>query len=137
VFDIERGFHGSTKLDGLPPPSFAGRVNAAAKAYKSSTGGRRPSSAEPCSTSCRVRTPSLEQLERSGAMSAMMMLRSPWAAGALLVAAGLYQLTQLKESCISHCRWGLLRSSRRTGGLALQEAGAFVHGAYCVGCAPP
>jgi predicted metal-binding membrane protein len=76
-------------------------------------------------------------LERSGAMSAMMMLRSPWAAGALLVAAGLYQLTQLKESCISHCRWGLLRSSRRTGGLALQEAGAFVHGAYCVGCAPP
>ena len=35
-------------------------------------------------------------LERSGAMSAMMMLREPWAAGTLLIAAGLYQLTPLK-----------------------------------------
>jgi hypothetical protein len=33
-------------------------------------------------------------------MSAMMVLRSGVAAGAVLIAAGLYQLTPLKESCL-------------------------------------
>ncbi|HEV3242429.1 MAG TPA: DUF2182 domain-containing protein [Methyloceanibacter sp.] len=43
-------------------------------------------------------------LERSGAMSGMTLVREPAIAGVLLVAAGLYQLTPLKESCLAHCR---------------------------------
>lgn len=43
-------------------------------------------------------------LERSGAISAMMSSRSALLSGALLVAAGLYQLTPLKTACLKHCR---------------------------------
>jgi predicted metal-binding membrane protein len=43
-------------------------------------------------------------LESSGAMSVLMALRSRAVAGAVLVAAGLYQLTPLKESCLTYCR---------------------------------
>src|SRR5262245_56730033 len=43
-------------------------------------------------------------LEQLGVMSAMMTLRQPAIAGTLVLAAGLYQLTPLKESCLAHCR---------------------------------
>jgi predicted metal-binding membrane protein len=74
-------------------------------------------------------------LEQSGAMSAMMMLRSPWAAGALLIAVGLYQLTPLKESCLAHCRSpaGFLAARWRPGPAGAWRMG-LVHGAFCVGC---
>jgi predicted metal-binding membrane protein len=56
------------------------------------------------------------------------------AAGALLFAA-IYQLTPLKNACLSHCRTplGFLTENwedGRTGGLRL----GMLHGAWCVGC---
>jgi predicted metal-binding membrane protein len=68
-------------------------------------------------------------------MSAMMMLREPWAAGALLIAAGLYQLTPLKQSCLSHCRSPaqFLTAHWRPGILGPWRMG-FAHGVYCLGC---
>lgn len=60
---------------------------------------------------------------------------SPLAAGGLLLAVGLYQLTPLKHACLARCRspLGFLLSQWRDG-----PAGAFrlgiLHGAWCLGC---
>jgi predicted metal-binding membrane protein len=43
-------------------------------------------------------------LERTGALSVLMNSRSLWLSGALLIAAGLYQLTPLKTACLEQCR---------------------------------
>ncbi|HET7855245.1 MAG TPA: DUF2182 domain-containing protein [Gaiellaceae bacterium] len=60
--------------------------------------------------------------------------RGPWVAGAALAAAGLYQLTPLKEACLRHCRSPLHFLLRgRPGWLGAVQIGA-AHGAYCVGC---
>ena len=74
-------------------------------------------------------------LEHAGAMSAMMLIRSPAAAGALLIGAGLYQLTPLKEACLTHCRSpaAFLAAHWRPGLLGAWRMG-LVHGAYCTGC---
>jgi predicted metal-binding membrane protein len=69
------------------------------------------------------------------ASPATMAIDSPIAAGLLLAAAGLYQLTPLKNACLGRCRSPaefLVRHYRPA------VAGAFrlgaIHGAYCVGC---
>jgi predicted metal-binding membrane protein len=74
-------------------------------------------------------------LEHFGAMSAMMMLRSPVAAGALLIAAGLYQLTPLKDRCLTHCRApaSFIAQHWRPGVGGAWSMG-LMHGVYCVGC---
>ncbi|WP_164658061.1 DUF2182 domain-containing protein [Tropicibacter sp. Alg240-R139] len=65
----------------------------------------------------------------------MMTLKSKGAAGALLLAAGLYQFTAFKDACLRHCRSPahFLAEHRRPG-----LSGAFVtgadHGLYCLGC---
>lgn len=64
-----------------------------------------------------------------------MVLAGRDAAGGLLVAAGLYQLTPLKDACLGRCRSPALFLSRhyrpgRTGAFRL----GLLHGAYCVGC---
>jgi predicted metal-binding membrane protein len=74
-------------------------------------------------------------LERSGAMSLMMGLRAPVAAGAVLAAAGLYQLSPLKAKCLAHCRspaW-FLTAHWRPGASGAWRMG-LIHGLYCVGC---
>ena len=75
-------------------------------------------------------------LEQAGRLTHMeMALSSPWLAGGLLIAAGLYQFTPLKSACLAHCRspahW-LSRHYRpgRTGALRM----GLSHGAYCLGC---
>jgi predicted metal-binding membrane protein len=74
-------------------------------------------------------------LERAALLSPMLASASPLFGGALLVAAGLYQLSPWKDACLDHCRaparffaehwrpgaWGAFRM-----GLA--------HGLYCLGC---
>jgi len=50
----------------------------------------------------------------------------PYAAGAVIVAAGLYELTPLKRRCLEHCRTGPDTGNAFRGGLA--------HGLDCVGC---
>jgi predicted metal-binding membrane protein len=58
----------------------------------------------------------------------------PWIAGGALAAAGLYQLTPLKETCLRHCRSPLHFLLRgRLGRLGAVRMG-IVHGGYCVGC---
>jgi predicted metal-binding membrane protein len=59
----------------------------------------------------------------------------PWLAGSLLIAAGLFQLTPLKNACLASCRSpiGFLVSEWRDGGTGAAIMG-FKHGLHCVGC---
>ena len=74
-------------------------------------------------------------LHRGALLSPAMAAASPRLAGALLIAAGLYQLTPLKRACLTHCQTplGFLMSHWRDG-----DGGAFQmglrHGTYCLGC---
>jgi predicted metal-binding membrane protein len=55
--------------------------------------------------------------------------------GVLLIAAGLYQLTPLKDVCLSKCRspMSFLMTSWRDGKVGAVQMG-LLHGGYCVGC---
>jgi len=74
-------------------------------------------------------------LHAAALLSPAMATTSPLLGGALLVAAGVYQLTPLKEACLAHCRspLGFLMTEWRDG-----PAGALRmrlrHGLYCLGC---
>lgn len=67
---------------------------------------------------------------------------SPWVAdnwgrvgGGLLVAAGVYQLTPLKDICLRHCRSPLsFVMSHWRGGKAGAVRMGLRHGVYCMGC---
>lgn len=75
-------------------------------------------------------------LQRTGLISAMMMgSQSRWLSGAVLIAAGLYQLSPLKDLCLTHCRAPAAFLSRhwRPNASGALRLGA-VHGAYCIGC---
>jgi predicted metal-binding membrane protein len=60
---------------------------------------------------------------------------APLALGAVLVVAGLYQLTPLKRVCLDHCRTplGFMMGHWRNGYRGALRMGV-VHGAYCLGC---
>lgn len=65
----------------------------------------------------------------------MMIATSPAFGAALLVAAGIYQLTPLKLACLQHCRAPahfLARHWRPGPGGALRLR--FKHGLFCLGC---
>jgi predicted metal-binding membrane protein len=68
-------------------------------------------------------------------LSPMMAITSPALGGVLLVAAGIYQWTPLKYTCLSKCRspLGFVLNEWREG-----RWGAFLmgmkHGGYCTGC---
>jgi predicted metal-binding membrane protein len=74
-------------------------------------------------------------LHNKALMSAMMVSTSAALGGVLLLAAGIFQWTPLKNRCLSHCRSPLdfVMTHWREGKL-----GAFLmgckHGIYCVGC---
>ena len=74
-------------------------------------------------------------LHQTALLSPLMATTSPRLAAALVIAAGIYQLTPLKRACLTHCQtpMGFLMSHWRDG-----TAGAFrmglQHGLYCVGC---
>ena len=59
----------------------------------------------------------------------------PYVAGGAVIAAGLYQLTPIKEVCLRHCRGPLhfFLHGWRSGRLGALRMGA-EHGLYCVGC---
>ncbi len=74
--------------------------------------------------------------EAAGILSPMMMTpTSLLFAAAMLVAAGLYQLTPAKQACLSHCRGPIqfLMSHWRPGRWGAVRMGV-VHGLYCLGC---
>lgn len=75
-------------------------------------------------------------LERIGLLHQMMMWSiSPHFTAALLVAAGLYQLTPLKRACLQHCRSPAqyLAEHFQAGALGALRLG-WKHGLYCLGC---
>jgi predicted metal-binding membrane protein len=65
----------------------------------------------------------------------MMASTSPIVGGLLLVAAGVFQFTPLKQACLGRCRspMGFLLSEWRGGRWGALTMG-LKHGAYCVGC---
>src|SRR3954453_6639768 len=72
------------------------------------------------------------------AVAARMALSSANAArigGVILIAAGIYQLTPLKDLCLSKCRTpiGFIMTSWRDGASGAVRMG-LLHGAYCLGC---
>lgn len=74
-------------------------------------------------------------LHSAALLTPMIASASPLLGGALLVAAGVYQLTPLKNACLSHCRtpMGFLLAEWRDGKLGPLVMG-MRHGLYCVGC---
>jgi predicted metal-binding membrane protein len=75
-------------------------------------------------------------LEQRGFVSATSMaLPSGWAPAGFLIAAGLYQLSPLKNACLANCRTPteFLTRHYRPGALGAWRMG-LIHGAYCVGC---
>jgi len=75
-------------------------------------------------------------LERAGLVHGMWMWSTNrWLTAGLLIAAGLFQLTPLKSSCLAHCRApaSFLAEHWRPGRLGAFRLG-LVHGAYCLGC---
>jgi predicted metal-binding membrane protein len=74
-------------------------------------------------------------LASTGVLSPMMEAQAPLAAGAMLVVAGLYQLTPLKRACLSACQSpaAFLVKHWRAGRAGALRLG-LVHGWYCLGC---
>ena len=74
-------------------------------------------------------------LDRASLLSSMMITNSPVLGGILLLAAGLYQLTPMKDACLRHCRSPVhfIADAWRPGYLGAMQMG-IVHGAYCLGC---
>ena len=74
-------------------------------------------------------------LEKVALLSSMMEMTSITLAGVVLIAAGVYQWTPLKQTCLQRCRSPLefVMAHWRNG-----AGGAFAmgvrHGMYCVGC---
>ena len=74
-------------------------------------------------------------LESVSVVTGMMEIASPLIAGLVLITAGVYQLTPLKEACLKHCQHPVffLLHHWRPG-----ESGAFrmgaKHGGFCLGC---
>jgi len=76
------------------------------------------------------------QVETLGlSMGAMMPIKSGLLSGAVLLCAGLYQLTGIKDACLSHCRspGAFLVRHRRPGAVGALRLGV-IHGGYCLGC---
>jgi predicted metal-binding membrane protein len=74
-------------------------------------------------------------LEWAALLSPMMVSSSPALGGALLVGAGIYQLTPFKDACLEHCRSPahFIAAHWRPGALGAMRMG-IEHGAYCLGC---
>jgi predicted metal-binding membrane protein len=76
-------------------------------------------------------------LERAALLTPMMESASNILGAVVLVLAGLYQWTPLKDACLSYCQ-APLTFIMRHGGFRGAPAGAlalgFRHGMYCIGC---
>jgi predicted metal-binding membrane protein len=75
-------------------------------------------------------------LEALGIVSATMMTLTQTIPGAIvLIAAGAFQFTPLKQACLRHCRSPVeFITQRRRGGTSGAFAMGIEHGVYCLGC---
>jgi len=74
-------------------------------------------------------------LDEAALLSPMMISNSPIFGSALLIGAGLYQLTPMKDACLRHCRAPahFISQSWRPGSWGAFRMGV-EHGIYCIGC---
>lgn len=74
-------------------------------------------------------------LDRVGLLSDDMAVSAPYLAGLVLIAAGVYQWSGLKEACLAHCRSPLafLLNHWRDGAWGAFTSGVG-HGLFCLGC---
>jgi len=74
-------------------------------------------------------------LDQAALLSPMMVTTSPVVGAALLISAGVYQLTPYKDACLEHCRSPAYFISEH---FRLGHGGAFrlglLHGGFCLGC---
>ena len=75
------------------------------------------------------------RLDAADQLSEMMALASTLVAGGVLILAGIYQWTPLKQACLRHCRSPLdfIMHHWRDGALGAFVSGAR-HGVFCFGC---
>lgn len=76
-------------------------------------------------------------IERWGWLTPSMAANSAILSGIVLVAAGLYQWSPVKDACLRHCQ-APLQFIQRHGGFRADAAGSLIlgarHGCYCIGC---
>ena len=74
-------------------------------------------------------------LSASALLSPMMESNSRWLAGSILLAAGVYQWTPLKKTCLAGCRApaAFIASHFRPGAAGALRMG-IEHGLFCLGC---
>jgi predicted metal-binding membrane protein len=74
-------------------------------------------------------------LHQAALLSPLMATTSPRLGAAIVIAAGVYQLTPLKRACLTHCQtpMGFLMSHWRDGTTGAFRMGLH-HGLYCAGC---
>ena len=74
-------------------------------------------------------------LHESGMLNPMMDSRSYLLSAIILILAGLYQFSALKDVCLNHCRspLGFIMTAWRDGNIGALKMG-FHHGIFCVGC---
>lgn len=67
--------------------------------------------------------------------SSMMVVTSKWLSGVILIGAGTYQWSRLKDKCLAQCRSPIqfITGHWREGRLGALRMGA-THGLYCLGC---
>jgi predicted metal-binding membrane protein len=74
-------------------------------------------------------------LQSLGLLTTMMQSTSYYGSAALFIAAGLYQLSPLKQRCLDYCRSpdGFILSEWRDGAVGAAIMG-LRHGMFCMGC---
>ena len=75
------------------------------------------------------------ELQTAALLTENMSLASPIAGAGVLIAAGVWQLTPIKNACLRHCRSPVdfLLHHYRPGGWGATRTGV-LHGLYCLGC---
>lgn len=74
-------------------------------------------------------------LESNGLLSSMMNSKSNYLTAGLLLAAGVWQFSPIKQVCLRHCRspFEFITRQRRPGNRGALGMGLH-HGTYCLGC---
>ncbi len=65
----------------------------------------------------------------------LMSSQSRWLSAGILISAGIYQLSPIKDVCLRHCHSPaqFISAHYRPGRMGAFQMGLF-HGVYCVGC---